>query len=203
MRIELVGGLGVGKTTISNFFENEGFILKSEKIEENPFLQGFYNNNANYNFPSQLWFVQTKYEELLSMEEGKDYIFDQALMNTRAYIDLLLNNKERKLHHEYINLIEEKFGYPDAYIYLNTNPEVQYERIKKRNRDMESDISMDYLIELKEMLNRYVYDYIDAGANVMIIETDDLSIDDYELTVTNILKELNGEIEEEDIQAVG
>ncbi len=34
MRIELVGGLGVGKSTLAEAFERKGFTLRSEQIEE-------------------------------------------------------------------------------------------------------------------------------------------------------------------------
>ena len=81
MRIELVGGLGVGKTTIAKEFERQGCTIVTEKIEDNWFLEGCYQGLQDYEFPSQLWFIQTKFKELLDNKDNeKPTVYDQSLL---------------------------------------------------------------------------------------------------------------------------
>ena len=57
----------------------------------------------------------------------------------------------------------------DAYIYLRTSPEKSYERIKKRDREEETDISFEYIKEIhlkhEQWLNK-------QQRNILILDGD-------------------------------
>lgn len=64
MRIELIGGMGIGKTTLCNVLSEIGFHCILEDLGENPFLAKMYKDEEGFRFPSQMWFILSKYAEL-------------------------------------------------------------------------------------------------------------------------------------------
>jgi deoxyadenosine/deoxycytidine kinase len=53
-------------------------------------------------------------------------------------------------------LVPNKCKPPLGFIYLKTDPEVSYERIKKRNRGSETGISLDYLKQIDACHNKFL-----------------------------------------------
>lgn len=65
----------------------------------------------------------------------------------------------------------------DLVIYLRSNPEVAYERLKARARSEETVVSLDYLKQLHELHEQWLVQNKDAtkygGARVLVINTDE------------------------------
>jgi deoxyadenosine/deoxycytidine kinase len=185
MRIELVGGLGVGKSTLAETFRKRGCIVVSEDISANPFLEGCYKDLPNYELPSQIWFVQEKFRELLENQGNAGItVYDQSLMNTRAYINSYLkDNEEREVMYSYMDLIENRMGYADVYLYLDLSVEKQYARIKYRNRKMEQGVKRELLEKIKQEIEFYTSTY----PNVIRYDIENIGIDDYKDIVQDVL----------------
>ena len=60
-------------------------------------------------------------------------------------------------------------------IYLRSSPEVSYERIKKRNRDGEETIPLEYLKQLHRLHDEWLID--NEELNVLILDADKLKLD--------------------------
>jgi deoxyadenosine/deoxycytidine kinase len=178
MRIELVGGLGVGKTTLANAFERKGAKIVTENIAQNDFLQGCYEGKSDYEFPSQLWFIQTKFKELLDHRNSdKVTVYDQSLLNTRAYVDTYLSDREeRAVMHKYMDIIDRRMGKADLYIYLKCSPEEELRRIHNRGRDIEKDVTIEQLKLLSSRLERW----LPTVSNLEIINVENMPIEKYE-----------------------
>ena len=57
-----------------------------------------------------------------------------------------MNELEYKIYNEWHSKLVSDFKLkPTGFIYLRTTPEVSHERIKKRSRDGEAGIPLDYL----------------------------------------------------------
>jgi deoxyadenosine/deoxycytidine kinase len=80
---------------------------------------------------------------------------------TNSYRNGFLNELEWKLYLEWFNfLVTEKCKIPHGFIYLRTNPEVAYERIKKRNRYAENSINFEYIKQIHECHENFLVEKI-------------------------------------------
>jgi deoxyadenosine/deoxycytidine kinase len=106
-----------------------------------------------------------------------------------------------KMEHEtylaWYNLMEIKFRdeiKADYIIYLRTTPEICYDRIKKRSRNGESSISMEYLQALHDKHEKWLNAESAMGANGTKIVTIDVSQDMDEETHKKFTKQVIDEI---------
>jgi thymidylate kinase len=56
---------------------------------------------------------------------------------------------------------------PDLLIYIDTSPELSYERLLKRSRDGELDITLDYMIKLNSI---YLQERNNLAKKVVIVD---------------------------------
>ncbi len=182
-RIDLVGGLGSGKSTLAHALAPHGYDLYLETIEGNPFLARCYAGDEGCMFPSQVWFIQKKTEEIVTFnDKGGKGLFDQSLLNTRAYIDVTLeaDPQGQMLMHGFVDWVEDKFGFADLYLVLDVTRENQLDRIKWRGRSMEKTVDMGFVSALQERLDYYIGEYQACGARVAFVDTNKVLLTDYE-----------------------
>ena len=133
-----------------------------ENIKDNKnisILERFYEDQDKYAFTFQIMALATRIKKIRTIIENNpnmkvlicersleaDYnIFAKMLYKSGKIKDI-----DYQVYLELYNIY--KNDYPlDGVIYINTSPNVCYERIKKRSRDGESDIPMDYLNDCHE-----------------------------------------------------
>lgn len=160
--IAVEGVIGVGKTTLTTLLAkdyNAKAIL--EDVDGNPFLPNFYEDPERYAFPTQIFFLLSRYNELRNLTTRElftkrivaDYIFDKDKIF--AYINL--DQKERTLYDKVYNLLYKDIITPNFIIYLQANLDTIMERIKKRGRNYEKGISEDYIRLLIQSYNEYFF----------------------------------------------
>mgnify|MGYP002813524481 CR=1 FL=1 len=71
------------------------------------------------------------------------------------------------------NLCERNVWKNAKYIYLNASPETCFERIKKRNRDSEGGIPIEYIVSLDKLYSR-----VSAHTKKRVGEENVISIDE-------------------------
>lgn len=160
MRIEMVGGLGIGKSTLCKAMEKVGFNCIYENLKTNPFLADCFVKPADFRFPSQMWFVLSKFHEIKKFEEpGRMNVLDQAVLNVRAYTNMLFKDEDPEalsIIDDCFSYMEQQTGKPDLLIHLQCSPEEQMKRIRGRNRDHEKGVSLEYITALKTELDSLV-----------------------------------------------
>jgi deoxyadenosine/deoxycytidine kinase len=180
MRIELVGGMGLGKTTLCKVFEQIGFNCIYEDLGENPFIADFYEDTDAFRFPCQLWFIAAKYAELQKkMKTGHMNVMDQAVLNCRAYANILFKENDAdgmEIINQSFRYIDKQFGKPDVVINLKCSPEVQKKRIQHRNRSYEQEVELDYLYALQHEIGLLINEAKADGQEVIDIDTEQIFI---------------------------
>ncbi len=157
MRIELCGPLGVGKTTLAvNLSQMMGWTLIREPVESHPFLEDFYQRPGSFAFEKNLFFLLDYLHQIKSREAG-DFIFDHSAVVHRSYAALNRSTsaQERPVFQALDNLIES-IGPPDLLINLVCPAETIMDRIRKRGRAMESEVTVDYVQALNEEIQKQV-----------------------------------------------
>ncbi len=68
-----------------------------------------------------------------------------------------MNALEWKIYKEWFTwLVESYMAQPDGFIYLRTKPTICYDRLKKRNRHEEAQVSLDYITRVHEKHERWL-----------------------------------------------
>ena len=195
MRIELVGGMGIGKTTLCRVLTEIGYHCILEDLGENPFLAKMYKDPEGFRFPSQMWFILSKYAELQAeLRAGAINVIDQAVLNIRAYTNLLFQNhsdlQAMSLMDGLFDYIEGKFGRPDLLIYLKASPDIQMKRIHTRNRDYELDVDISYLRDLTAEIERLIAEGKGQGQNIIEIDTDPIFLSQHHVFAAQLAEQI-------------
>jgi deoxyadenosine/deoxycytidine kinase len=82
-----------------------------------------------------------------------------------------LGDDELNLYRQLYDHLRPQAPTPDLVIYLQAEPEILIERIKKRGIPMESGISESYLYRLCESYSRFFYHYEQAPLLIVNAET--------------------------------
>ncbi|HPH22265.1 MAG TPA: deoxynucleoside kinase [Chitinophagaceae bacterium] len=160
--ITVEGNIGAGKTTLTNLLAkhfNARIIL--EEFAENPFLTKFYENQQQYAFPVELFFMAERYKQLKDMVHTKDlfqtvtvsdYLFTKCLL----FAKVTLPDEEFRLYQKLFDIIHQQLVFPDILIYLHAPVQKLQANIKKRNRVYEQQIPDEYLFNLQETYTSYI-----------------------------------------------
>ncbi len=160
--VTIEGNIGAGKTTLAHLLSkrfNARLIL--EEFADNPFLPKFYENQRQYAFPLELFFMAERYKQLKDMLHTKDmfqnitisdYLFTKCLL----FAKVNLPEEEFLLYQKLFDIINPQVMQPDLVLYLHAPVNKLRENIKKRNRAYEQGISGEYLFSLQETYTQYI-----------------------------------------------
>ncbi len=160
--ITIEGNIGAGKTTLAHLLSkhfNARLIL--EEFADNPFLPKFYENQRQYAFPLELFFMAERYKQLKDLLQTKDmfqtitisdYLFTKCLL----FAKVNLPEEEFLLYQKLFDIINPQLIQPDLLIYLHAPVNKLKENIKKRNRSYETGIDPEYLFQLQETYTQYI-----------------------------------------------
>ena len=172
--IAFEGNIGAGKTTLATKIAAD-FKANTllERFSDNSFLAKFYKNQERYAFPLELSFLVDRYqqisEDLTSLDLQKDLLVaDYHVFKSLIFANVTLEEAEYQLYKNLFDIVYKEMPKPDLYVYLLQKPEQLLENIRKRGRDYEQEISVEYL----EKINNAYLDYLNSQTelNVLIID---------------------------------
>ena len=175
--LALEGPIGVGKTTLAQVLARElNARLILEAAEDNPFLARFYEDPDKYAFSAQLYFLLTRYsqqrellqQDLFAQSTVSDYLFAKD----RIFASLNLAPDELVLYEQVYKLLDANMAKPDLVIYLLARSEVLVERLRRRNRDFERDISYEYLERVSTAYRDFFFYYDEAP--LLVVDTSEI-----------------------------
>lgn len=175
MRVEIIGGMGIGKTTLCNALQAQGVRCVYENLENNPYLDLSYRDPDGFGFYSQMTFVMGNFFRIVrDAVPGEVTVFDYSTITDKAYSTLLLKGRARDLALETIAFLEEKEGCADLYLNLVCSPETQLRRVRARNRGHEARVDLAFISDLAGHMRRYAEQAQARGLNVLTVDTDNL-----------------------------
>ena len=202
MHIAIAGNIGAGKTTLTNLLAKHfKWEPQFEEVITNPYLDDFYTQMERWSFNLQIYFLNTRFRQILSIREsGKSVIQDRTIYED-AFIfapnlhDMgLMTGRDFENYKSLFELMESLVAPPDLMIYLRSSIPNLVKQIHKRGRSYENGISIDYLNRLNERYEAWVKGY-DKG-KLLIFDVDNLDFvdnpEDLGSIVNRIDAELNG-----------
>ncbi len=187
------GPIGAGKTSLAKRLGARlSADLVLEQPEENPFLSRFYQDMARYALPTQLFFLfqrarmiePLKQPDMFARPTVSDFLLDKDLLFAR----ITLSGDEFALYQKIYDALRPQAPAPDLVIYLQAQPAVLVERVRRRAAGFERGISDEYLALLAESYARFFYHY--AAAPLLIVNSENLNFverdADFELLVSRV-----------------
>lgn len=178
MRIEIIGGMGVGKTTLCKALEAQGLRCVYKSLEKNPYLDLSYKDPESFGFYSQISFILGNFYTATQMEKrnGGITFFDYSTITDKAYASLFLGGKGRDIALQMIDFLEDKEGRADLYLYLTCAAETQLQRIRGRNRDHEKGVGLEFIKKLNSYVAQYVHLAELDGARVLTLNAETMDL---------------------------
>lgn len=182
--ITVAGTVGVGKSTMTNALADAlDFKTSFEKVEQNPYLEKFYQDFERWSFHLQVYFLAERFKEQKKIFEfGGGFIQDRSIYeDTGIFAKMHYDNgtMSKTDYETYTNLFESMvmtpyFPHPDLLIYLDGSLDAILQRIYQRGRDMEKNTPVSYWEELYERYENWIDNF--NACPVMR-----LSISDYDI----------------------
>lgn len=178
MHVAIAGNIGSGKTTLTRLLaKHYKWQPHFEEVDDNPYLDDFYNEMERWSFNLQIYFLNSRFRQILEIQEkGKDVIQDRTIYED-AYIFApnlhamgLMTNRDFENYRSLFQLMESVTKGPDLLIYLRSSIPNLVKQIHTRGREYETSISIDYLSRLNERYEAWIHGY-DKG-NLIILDVD-------------------------------
>ena len=202
MHIAVAGNIGSGKTTLTGLLaRNFGWQAHYEDVDDNPYLDDFYNDMQRWSFNLQIYFLNNRFNHILKIKKSKQTIVQDRTIYEDAYIFApnlhsmgLMSTRDFENYFALFNLISSLLEPPDLVIYLRASVPTLVKQIEKRGRKYEDNIRLDYLRRLNERYESWIEAYnlgkvliIDVDNNNFIDRSEDLS-----LVIDRVNAELHG-----------
>ena len=187
------GPIGAGKTSLARRLASRlGADLVLEEPGENPFLARFYDDMPRYALPTQLFFLFQRARVLEPLAQpdmfGRAVVADFLLDKDPLFARLTLSTDELALYEKIYAVLRLHTPAPDLVIYLQAQPAVLVERVRRRAARYKHDIGEDYLARLAEAYARFFYHY--DAAPLLIVNSENLNFverdSDFELLVSRL-----------------
>ncbi len=191
--IAVEGPIGVGKTSLAQRLADEfGSTLLLEQVDDNPFLERFYQNPREAALSTQLFFLLHRTKQLQEYKQSDIFspvrIADFLIEKDQLFAQVTLNASEYELYQQVYSHLTIDAPTPDLVVYLQAPVEVLIQRIRKRGRGFERLIESAYLEQLNEAYAKFFHDYEDAPC--LIINASDIDFINNEKDYEQLLHEI-------------
>lgn len=201
MHIAIAGNIGSGKTTLTKVLSKHyGWKAHYEDVEHNPYLQSFYDDMQRWSFNLQVYFLNSRFRQVVEIRQGKKKVIQDRSIYEDAYIfapnlhDMnLMSTRDFENYSSLFELMSSFIQPPDLLIYLRASVSTLVEQIQKRGREYEESIRLDYLKLLNERYEAWISKY--KQGKLLIVNVDELDLskpEDIGVVIERIDAEING-----------
>lgn len=200
MHVAIAGNIGVGKTSLTQrLSKHYKWDAHYEDVEDNPYLDDFYNEMQRWSFNLQIYFLKSRFEQIKEIrKQGIPVIQDRTIYED-AHIFApnlhamgLMSSRDYDNYQGLFTLLDDLVPPPDLIIYLRASVPTLVDQIQRRGRDYESSIRIDYLNRLNERYEAWVSSY-DRG-KLLTIDTDNMNFIDFQEDLGKIINRIDGAI---------
>ncbi len=180
MHIAIAGNIGSGKSTLTRMLaKHYGWEPRYEAVEHNPYLEDYYSDIHRWSFNLEVYFLKERFRDMLSIAQSEKTVIQDRTIYEGVYV-FMANNKAMgnlsdRDYQTYMELFEQMttlLRIPDLMIYLRASVPHLVGNIQQRGRDYEQTIQLEYLQNLNERYDDFIYNRYKG--RVMTIDKDDL-----------------------------
>ncbi|WP_321286580.1 deoxynucleoside kinase [uncultured Sunxiuqinia sp.] len=202
MHIALAGNIGAGKTTMAGLLaKHYGWKPHYEDVDENPYLNDFYEDMQRWSFNLQIFFLNSRFSQVMDIQNSGQTVVQDRTIYEDAEIFApnlhamgLMSTRDFNNYRTLFQLMSKLVKAPDLLIYLRASVPTLVNQIQQRGREYENSIRLDYLKQLNERYEAWINHYTDG--KLLIVNVDKIDI-------TNSPEDLSGVIDKIDAQING
>ncbi|WP_159521591.1 deoxynucleoside kinase [Sunxiuqinia indica] len=202
MHIALAGNIGAGKTTMAGLLaKHYGWKPHYEDVDENPYLNDFYEDMQRWSFNLQIFFLNSRFSQVMDIQNSGQTVVQDRTIYEDAEIFApnlhamgLMSTRDFNNYKTLFQLMSKLVKAPDLLIYLRASVPTLVNQIQQRGREYENSIRLDYLKQLNERYEAWINHYTDG--KLLVVNVDKIDI-------TNSPEDLSGVIDKIDAQIHG
>lgn len=198
--ISIEGNIGSGKSTFikrleehwnsSKQLDEKKIFFLSEPVDEwlkikdendEHILSKFYNDQEKYSFTFQMMAYISRLNklkdaiEMLKLKENAVIITERSLMTDKhVFAQMLYDEKKiEKIEFDIYNKWFDSFNKDtqiDKVVYISSNPNICFERVKLRDRNGESNIPLEYLTKCNEYHDNMIKKIKQKNIDTMVLD---------------------------------
>ncbi len=193
--IVVEGPIGVGKTSLARLLADHfGARLLLEQPEENPFLRRFYEDPQKYAFPTQLFFLLSRYRQQRELAQldlfARDLVADYLFARDQIFAEVNLGAEELALYRQLYALLDRRLAKPDLVVYLQARNEVLLARLRRRDREYERRISPEYVRRIAEAYRDFFFRY--DATPLLVVDSSEIDFVGNPGDLRDLIREIHG-----------
>ncbi|MBN1388985.1 MAG: deoxynucleoside kinase [Bacteroidales bacterium] len=200
MHIAIAGNIGSGKTTLAGLLSKHyGWEAHYEDVDENPYLNDFYDDMQRWSFNLQIFFLNSRFSQIIEIKNMDKTVIQDRTIYEDAYIFApnlhamgLMSTRDFENYFSLFNLMSSLIDPPDLLLYLRASVPTLVNQIQKRGRDYENSIRIDYLKRLNERYEAWIESY--KLGKLLIIEADAYDFPDNTDHLRQIIDKIDAEL---------
>ena len=200
MYIAVAGNIGSGKSTLTQLLaKHYGWEARYEAVDHNPYLEDYYRDIHRWSFNLEVYFLKERFRDLIDISKSEKTIIQDRTIYEGVYV-FMQNNRamghltERDFE-TYMELFEQMMTVvrqPDLMIYLKASVPHLVGNIQKRGRDYEQSIKLEYLENLNQRYDDFIYNKYKG--RVMTIQKDGLDFLHQPKDLAKIIDRIDSEL---------
>ena len=165
MHIAIAGNIGSGKSTLTRMLaKHYGWEPRFEAVDHNPYLEDYYRDIHRWSFNLEVYFLKERFRDLIAISQTDHTIIQDRTIFEGVYV-FMANNKAMghlsdRDYATYMELFEQMMSVvrlPDLMIYLRASVPYLVGNIQQRGRDYEQSIQLEYLQNLNDRYDDFIY----------------------------------------------
>jgi len=200
MHIAIAGNIGSGKTTLAGLLSKHyGWEARYEDVDENPYLNDFYEDMQRWSFNLQVYFLNSRFNQVLEIKKSKTTIVQDRTIYEDAYIFApnlhamgLMSTRDFDNYSALFQLMSSLVEPPDLLLYLRASVPTLVSQIQKRGREYESSIRLDYLRSLNERYEAWIESY--KSGRILVLEADHYDFPQNKQHMSEIIDKIDAEL---------
>ena len=181
--ITVEGPIGVGKTSLSKAIaESNKFHLLKEIVDENPFLDKFYEDIEEWSFQTEMFFLCNRYKQLSDIQKKyiskrEPVVADYHVFKNLIFAKRTLQPDEYIKYETIYRTLTHDMPKPNMVIYLHASLDTLMKRIALRGREFEKMISADYMKQLSADYHTFIQFFEETHPDIPVLRFNGDEID--------------------------
>jgi len=181
IQIAVAGNIGSGKTTLTKMLaESLGWKAQYEGLEQNPYINDFYQDMLRWSFNLQVYFLHWRLKQIVELRQGEENVIQDRTIYEDAHIFApnlyqmgLMYERDYRNYVDLFNITTSLVQSPDLLIYIKASEKTLVRQISNRGREYEKNISREYLKNLNDRYETWIKGY-NLG-KLLIIDIDQIN----------------------------